>query len=480
MTARSPEAPRGSGGPVSRASAPGGSGGPPPRASSPPGGLPRLVAHGGPLGLRAHIDRHGPPPLHGPAGHRASGRGAHWLIAGVERSGLTGRGGAGFPTGRKMRAVAEAGSRPAGLRRGGRPVIIANGVESEPASGKDAILLSQAPHLVLDGIALAAQAVGATDAYLCVDGAYPGRADALTAAVADRQRAGLGGVPVQVVQFPDGYVSSEETALVNFLNGGPSLPMYVPPRPFQRGVGGRPTLVNNVETLAHIALIARYGPDWFAAIGNRASPGSALVTISGAVHRPGVYEIPLGMPIGDLIQLAGGAAAEPQAVLAGGYFGGWLPLPGALEVPVSQPGLRSAGAGLGAGVLIVLPAAACGIGETARVLRYLAGQSAGQCGPCMYGLPAIADALSHVAWRGGDGRADAWLRQLLPLVDKRGACHFPDGAVALAASALAVFGADLRYHLERGPCAGVRHPPVLPVPRAMAGEQDRSSGARQP
>jgi NADH:ubiquinone oxidoreductase subunit F (NADH-binding) len=420
--------------------------------------LPRLFTPGGPLGLQGHIERYGPLPGNlGPAAGRGRHGGAQQLIAGVERAGLTGRGGAGFPTARKLRAVA-------GRGRGGPAVVVANGVESEPASGKDALLLSQSPHLVLDGIAVAAAAVGASEAYLCVDEGQPRLSRLLSAAIAERVDVGAAEVPLQLVAFPDRYVASEESALVNFLNGGSAIPMYVPPRPFERGVGGRPTLVNNVETLAHVALIARYGPDWFCSIGTQAAPGSALLTISGAVRRPGVYEVALGTRIGDLIALAGGPTEPPQAILAGGYFGGWLPLPAAMDVPVSHPGLRSAGAALGAGVMIVLPESACGIAETARVFGYLAGQSAGQCGPCRYGLPDIADALDHIAWQGGDERADAWMRQLMPLVQGRGACHFPDGAVGLVASALRVFAADVEDHLEYGPCPQVDRAPVLAVP----------------
>jgi NADH:ubiquinone oxidoreductase subunit F (NADH-binding) len=428
--------------------------------------LPRLIAAGLPLGLQAHLGRYGPLPPSplvpqapaGPAG--ASGQAG--LIAQVERAGLTGRGGAAFPTARKMRAVAGADRRG---RRRGSAVLIANGAESEPASGKDSLLLRQSPHLVLDGIALAAAAVGAATAYLCVDGAVPGRVDGLMAAVAERRQAGLAEVAVRVVAVPGGFVASEESALVNFLNGGPAVPVYVPPRPFERGVGGQATLVNNVETLAQLALIARYGPEWFGAVGTLEAPGSALVTISGAVGRPGVYEIALGRPAGQLIELAGGPAEPLQAILAGGYFGGWLSLPAAAAVPVSPPGLRLAGASFGAGVLIALPAACCGLAETARVLRYLAGQGAGQCGPCTFGLPAIADALAHLAWQGRDERAAEWLRHLLPLVDKRGACHFPDGAVALVASALRVFADDLQRHLGRGPCPAASRSPLLPIPR---------------
>jgi NADH:ubiquinone oxidoreductase subunit F (NADH-binding) len=412
----------------------------------------------GPLNLPRHLDRYGPLP--GVTGA---------LIASVERSGLTGRGGAGFPAGVKMRAVADKlgrrtgflGSSPAGS------IVVANGVESEPASGKDAVLLTRAPHLVLDGIQLAAEAVGAGQAYLCVDGQDERLVRRLAAAVAEREHAGLSPVAVALIPVYGSYVASEETALVNYLNEGPAIPVFVPPRPFERGVHGRPTLVSNVETLAHIALIARYGPDWFASAGTADAPGSALVTVGGGVQRPGVYEIALGMRVSDLIRLAGGLAGPAQAILAGGYFGGWLPLPEAMDAPVSGPALRRLGAALGSGILVVLPESACGLAETARVVRYLGTQSAGQCGPCVNGVPALADVLEHITWNRADERSIRWAGRLLPLVEKRGACHFPDGPVGLARSALRVFGADLRHHQRRGPCAGTRQRPVLPVPGAV-------------
>jgi NADH:ubiquinone oxidoreductase subunit F (NADH-binding) len=447
--------------------------------------LPRLVPADGPLDLARHIDRYGPVPFRGYGDPRSWRRGVtDMLIATVEQSGLTGRGGAGFPAGKKMRSVADRQGRRGGFFGSpAGPVVVANGVESEPASGKDAVLLSRAPHLVLDGIQLAAEAVGADAAYLCVTSEDERLIQRLAAAVSERERAGLSQVSVEVVPVYGSYVASEESALINYLNEGPAVPVFVPPRPFERGVRGRPTLVNNIETLAHIALIARYGPTWFAAIGAPDAPGSALVTVGGCVQRPGVYEIPLGMRMGDLITLAGGLAERAQAILAGGYFGGWLPLPDAMEAPVSGPALRKLGAGLGPGIIVVLPEAACGLAETARVVRYLGTQSAGQCGPCVNGVPAIADVLEHITWKRADERSIRWASRLLPLVEGRGACHFPDGPVAMARSALRVFGGDLRYHQRRGPCPGVRHRPVLPVPpeaRPPGQQETARGGGRSP
>jgi NADH:ubiquinone oxidoreductase subunit F (NADH-binding) len=166
----------------------------------------------------------------------------------------------------------------------------------------------------------------------------------------------------------------------------------------------------------------------------------------------------------DLLRQAGGPSEQPQAVLAGGYFGGWLPYEQALGVPVSDPGQRAAGATLGPGVLMLLPESACGLAETARVAAYLAGQSARQCGPCHNGLPALARTLGQLAFGRPDRRALGWAEQLLGLVARRGACHLPDGTAAFVASSLRTFAAELRWHAESGPCSRVRRRPVLPAP----------------
>jgi NADH:ubiquinone oxidoreductase subunit F (NADH-binding) len=423
-----------------------------PRRVVPPRGLPRLIPADSPLGLTAHLDRYGPVIIAG-----------EQLIAEVERAGLTGRGGAGFPAGRKLRAVAERANRgAAGARRSGA-VVVANGAESEPASAKDRMLLSRAPHLVLDGIAAAADAVGATRGYLSVHSSD--LALELAGLVRDRQRAGLDRIAVEVVTAPGGYVASQETALVNVLNGGPGKPTFAPPRPFEKGVRARPTLVANVETLGQVALIARFGADWFREVGGPGEgAGSALITVSGAVNRPGVYEIGLGLPLRDLLEQAGGPSEKPQAVLAGGYFGGWLPYEPALGIGVSDRALRAAGAALGPGVLVVLGESACGLAETAWIASYLASQSAGQCGPCSNGLPALAGTLRQIAFGRPDAKALRRADQLSGLVRGRGACHLPDGAAGFVTSALSVFSAELKRHRSAGPCPRARRRPTLPAP----------------
>jgi NADH:ubiquinone oxidoreductase subunit F (NADH-binding) len=418
--------------------------------------LPRLLAGIGaqPADLRWHERQYGPMPT-----LRRAGR----LIDVAEASGLTGRGGAGFPAGRKMRSVA-AGP--------GSKVLVANGAEGEPASLKDRLLLSRLPHLVLDGMTLAAEAVGANEAHLCVHGTEDGLLDRLDLAVQERLAAGLDPVPIQLTGIPGRYVSSEQSSIVQFLNGGPAKPTYAPPRPHERGVHGNPTLVHNVETLAHLALIARYGDRWFRGAGVPSAPGSMLATVSGAVARPGVYEVEMGMPIGQLVGLAGGPAEPLQALVVGGYFGAWLPVQVAWPVPMTHASLKAAGGALGAGIVIALPASSCPIAETARVVRYLAEESAGQCGPCMFGLPALANALADLAYAGGRDGGVKQVATLLPLIERRGACRHPDGVTQLVRSLLQAFPADARRHERSGSCEGVGRSALLPLPRDEQREWD--------
>ncbi|EFL39895.1 LOW QUALITY PROTEIN: NADH-ubiquinone dehydrogenase chain F, partial [Streptomyces griseoflavus Tu4000] len=228
----------------------------------PPGGLDdvRLLADwyatGRPATLADHLERHGPPPVTAAGGSPPSVP----LVEAVEAAGLTGRGGAGFPTARKLRAVA-------GRRR--RAVVVVNAMESEPASRKDQFLLAVAPHLVLDGAVLAASAVGADTVHVCLPRDRPAQYRRMDAALDERRRARLDRVRLLAHALPHTYVSSESTALVHWLNGGPARPQGGPPGNRERGVDRRPTLVSNAETLAHLALIARHGPGWFRRLGTR-------------------------------------------------------------------------------------------------------------------------------------------------------------------------------------------------------------------
>jgi NADH:ubiquinone oxidoreductase subunit F (NADH-binding) len=294
-----------------------------------------------------------------------------------------------------------------------------------------------------------------------VDRASVRAVESAVAAVIERRDAGVDPVPVRVADVPSRYVAGQETALVHWLNGGDAKPTRTPPRPFDKGVRGRPTLSSNAETYAHLALIARFGAAWYRGLGTDADPGSALVSVTGAVERPGVYEIPLGTHLSEVVDAAGGAPGRTGAFLVGGYFGTWLPV-AAARTPLAVEPLRALGASIGAGVVGVLPADACGLAETARLTRWLAGQSAGQCGPCALGLPDIAGALDAVVAGDRRGDAHAQLVRWLAMVEGRGACQLPDGTAHMVRSALSVFAADLDQHRRRGPCAP--HAPVFPTP----------------
>jgi NADH:ubiquinone oxidoreductase subunit F (NADH-binding) len=392
---------------------------------------------------RDHLQRYGPlaPPAPGD------------LITAVDHSGLRGRGGAGFPTAVKLKSVA------ANVRRR-RPVVVANGTEGEPASAKDKVLLRIAPHLVLDGMAAAVSALGAERAVLCID-----RRDREAIASANRalaERAGHDRVPISVAETPSRYVAGEETALVAWLNGGPAKPTFAPPRPSERGVGGVATLIDNVETLAHIGLIARFGPEWWKSVGSIDEPGTMLVTVRGAVTQPGVYEFPIGTPISQV--LAGAGAGAYSAVLVGGYFGSWITAAEARGADLSSRSLQPLGATAGCGLLAVMPSEHCPLQETSRVLSWLAANSAGQCGACINGLPALAGAFEALV----DPRPDVpdpegWLDRWSPMVAGRGACKLPDGAIRFLGSARRVFASHIAHHRYHGSC-----PPnpsqILPTP----------------
>jgi NADH:ubiquinone oxidoreductase subunit F (NADH-binding) len=419
------------------------------RAAEPAGGLPRLlpVVPGVPEDLRAHLARYGRPPT----GHQSAGL----LIHRAEAAGLTGRGGAAFPVHRKMAIVA--GGR-------GRKVIVANGAESEPASRKDALLLRVAPNLVLDGLQLAAEAIGARDARLYL---HPGTGQELWRALSQRAAAGLDWLEVTVTEAPPRFLAGQESALVNRLGGGPALPTFTPPRVSERGLGGAPTLVQNVETLAHLALIARYGPRWFRALGTEQEPGSMLTTVHQADGTSQVIEAEIGAPLRTLLA----SPPEAQALLIGGFHGTWLPMAQAASLTLDNATLNKRGAALGAGVIAALPADRCGLVEAARVVRYLAAESAGQCGPCLNGLPRMAAGLAELAGRGHRRQVRADLERWVGLVTGRGACNHPDGTVRFVASALTVFAPEIAVH-ARGHCSAANCRPFLPLPDGMPTTED--------
>ncbi len=406
---------------------------------------PRIFAgpppDGGPESLRSHIERLGAVP---------SAAATHGLIGTLEASGLGGRGGSGFSVGRKWRSVAE--------RSGGDSTVVANAAEGEPRSAKDRALLALRPHLVIDGAVLAAEAVGARQVVLYVGTEHRPAVEAARRAVAERAAHRLGRrghrePAIELVEAPVGYISGEASAVVHYLNGGDALPTSRPPLPAERGVNDLPTVVQNVESLAWVALIARHGDTWYRSAGRAATPGGALVTLSGPVASPGVREIEFGTTLRELVTMAGGLTADVQAVMLGGYFGGWAPVGGMWDVPLDPASLEARSLGFGCGVVSLLPADACGVWATGQVMSYMAGESARQCGPCVFGLGAIAGATRRLAALHPTERDLHDVVRWADMVAGRGACHHPDGAAGLLRSSLAVFSEEFGLHQYAHRCS---------------------------
>jgi NADH:ubiquinone oxidoreductase subunit F (NADH-binding)/ferredoxin len=379
---------------------------------------------------------------------------AEQLIELVESADLRGRGGAAFPFGRKIRAVTAAAA-----ARKCKPVVLVNGAEGEPGSSKDSMLLLRSPYLVLSGALLAGQAIGAREIVIGVAEGAQAAASVTAAARAEPQLKRM----VRVVEVPDRFVSGEGGALVNAVNGHAALPPGRKRLSAESGVSGLPTLLSNAETFAQLAVLGLLGAEGYASAGTPDEPGTVLLTVGGSAARPAVVEVPAGLSLGTVLDICEARAAS--AVLVGGYHGTWLPAEAAYDVPVSRAGLEAVGGALGAGIVLPLGLGTCPLGEVARVARYLAAESSGQCGPCKLGLPGVARALSAVVDGSGGMDALETARRAAGSVRGRGACHHPDGTSRFVLSALDVFTADLAAHVFRGGC-GLPVRGVLPLPAA--------------
>jgi NADH:ubiquinone oxidoreductase subunit F (NADH-binding) len=400
--------------------------------------------------LAAHLARLGPPPALAPA----------QILAALREGRIEGRGGGSFPVWRKLQTAADAT---------GEPVLIVNCSESEPASRKDWVLCTRRPHLVLDGAVAMARAIGARSVTLHLHSHSTEAARALRAAVQERPPCDdepLWGLS----RGPHGYVAGEASAVARFVHERIALPTFGSIPLARKGPSGLPTVVSNAETAAQVAMLLRLGAERMGALGSARHPGSTLVTVTGAVDEPGtVVEVVGRATIGHILSATAGLVEPPLAVLVGGYCGTWLPGPIGWRTWLDPEDLNAVGASRGCGLLGVLPHEACGLVETARLAAYMATQSAGQCGPCVHGLPALSEQLQKLA-RGRGGRRN--LRQFDRTAESlpgSGACRHPDGVAHLARSALQAFDSDVTRHRKRKPCAGIDHPPVFEIPSGRNG-----------
>jgi len=361
------------------------------------------------------------------------------LSAALTNVNLRGRGGADFPVAVKFD----------GMPSGSRLSVLVNGSEGEPASRKDRVVMRNAPHLILDGAMVVAHALGTrrisvviqdAAAYAAVVGALHERDDCFT---------------VSVTRAEHGFVGGEIRAVINGVNGEAPVPGGRRVLPVHKGINQRPTFASNVETFAHIALLAARGTSEFARVGSTEEPGTTLITLIGDVRYPGVAEVPTGVPLSAFI-----GADKTGPVLVGGYHGTWVSSSEGLVLTRGR--LKEAGVPLNAGVIATPFARMCPIDEIVRVARWLAGETLGQCGPCFFGLPAIADDLARIADGGGTGALEALTRHL-DVVSGRGACAHPDGSVQFVRSALHTFHNHFAEHAYDGPCT-LSPSAVLPLP----------------
>jgi NADH:ubiquinone oxidoreductase subunit F (NADH-binding) len=390
--------------------------------------------------LTHHTDRWGPRPHGGP-----------WLLETATSARLSGFGGAHFPAAAKWRAA---------LARRKPITLVANAAEGEPLSAKDATLLRLRPHLVLDGLAILAETLHAVSVLLWIHEDDTTAREAVVEALRDRRLTGLDDPSVSIRPAAARYLSGESSAIKHALDGGPTLPTFQAPNRSARSEN--PVVVHNVETLAHVARLSRLHDPRQDAACPSGGPASRLLTIL-TPHDRRVVEHPLHLSLGEATSTACDIPVpETAAVLLGGYGGMWARWSEVATLAVDESVARRHGITLGAGIVAPLSAGSCGVAITAAITHYLARASAGQCGPCLFGLPALAASLDRLA-RGHVRRGDmSQLHADLAAIDGRGACHHPDGAVRLVRSALSVFDDDVAAHAGGSPCAGSRT--TIPIP----------------
>jgi NADH-quinone oxidoreductase subunit F len=393
----------------------------------------------------------------------------------VVASGLRGRGGGGFPTGRKWAGL--------GAQDGTRRYVVCNGAEGEPGTFKDRALIRANPYQVVEGIIIAAFAVGAAETFICLKRSFQREIEAVTRAVQEFQAAGIcADCQVTIVAGPDEYLFGEEKAMLEVIEGKPPLPRWYPP--YEQGLfatapqlgwevtprsgsggGPNPTLVNNVETMANVPHILARGPEWFRSMGTVESPGTIVATVVGDVIAPDVGEVELGTSLRDVIDAVGSGIAPGRAVKA--VFSGVanpVIVADQLDAPVSYEGLQAIGSGMGAAGFIVYDDTTCMVDAAYRLSRFLSIESCGQCPPCKLGSSEITNHLERLEVGGGSDDDLRWIRHWLTRVTDGNRCYLAVEEQLVVDSIMQAFPEEFTEHVELGRCPRPRR---LPIPKLV-------------
>ncbi len=382
----------------------------------------------------------------------------------VTASGLKGRGGAGFPTGMKWSFVPMmAGSAGGAGSDGGRRYLVVNADEKEPGTMKDRWLMEGNPHQLLEGALIAAWAIQADISYIFLRREYTVCAEALTRAIAEAQAAGYIGqsvlgtpwnITMRMHLSAGRYMCGEESGLLNALEGRRATPRNKPPFPQVSGLWGRPTVVNNVETLSNVPHIIREGADWYKALSPGSDPGTKLYGVSGNLRKPGLWELPMGTTARQIVELAGGMkdGLTLRGFLPGGASTDFLSAE-QLDTKMDFDSVAKAGSRLGTGTMIVLDDHTCPVGMVLSLEKFFARESCGWCTPCREGLPWVARTLQALEDGKGEMRDLDILQEHVPLLGPgRTFCALAPGAVEPLGSALKLFRADFEAHVRDKRC----------------------------
>jgi NADH-quinone oxidoreductase subunit F len=377
------------------------------------------------------------------------------VIKEVSNAGLRGRGGAAFPTGKKWSLTRECAEQPR--------YLVMNGGEDEPGSKKDRVLMENLPHLVIEGVILAAYATGASKAYLYINENYETAINSITDALAEAKQAGYWGenvlgsnfsLDIEITPAPHNYVAGEDTAALEVIEGKKAWPRQKPPFPVAVGLFGKPTAVNNVETLANAPPILLHGADWYRGFGTAESSGTMIFSLNDDVNRPGVYELPFGTPLRYLIEECGGGmkgGRKIKAIMPAAPSSAFLAAD-KIDTPLDHSSMREAGSALGCGVVRLVPEGSCIVEEVLKISEFFTAESCGQCPACRMETNTLTSLLKKVLQGQGGQPILEQFGKVLAFNKGKGFCNLIAMPGPPIESALKLFPEDFRTHLATGKC----------------------------